>query len=217
MGNEDGDEELWVSGSLVCRPSSDPIPAHESHSPRTKRKQKRKKRKLAAFSSVPESPPSDHRNGHVPNGVELDCRSYSAGLSQTVVLEAAAAECHSNNLYGFRELRQRAVANNGAEEPVVVSTGAAQSRQEDKDVGFEALGKQNNSETPIGGTRGKLQIAESLDWKRLMSEDPNCESMNWFLSPEVAYAVLSYFLVVLLIFVVESYSSDRRKGMLDQR
>lgn len=206
---EDGDEEeSRVNGSFFLRSSSDPIPASESESPSRKRKPKRRrKKKPDTCSIITESADSDlpmvtsyeNGNGHVPNGVEFDSRSYSTGVTQAVVMEAPVVESQSNNLYGFGDLRQRSVGINGAEEPAVVSTGAAQSRQEDKDMAFEVAGKQHDSERPRGGTQGNLETAESLDWKRVMSEDPNCESMDW-LSTSLClccFIVLYYFLFLL--------------------
>ncbi|KAK4765394.1 hypothetical protein SAY86_026484 [Trapa natans] len=173
------EEDSWVNDSIS---NSDLIPVHDPDSPGRKRKnRRRKKKKPGTCSIIPESPQSDHQgvefyangNGHVNGIMEFDSRSYVSGAIQTVVLEAPVVECQNNNLYGFGELRQRSVANNGAEEPAVVSTGAAQNRQDEKDVGFEVMGKQHDSERPSGGTQGKLETAESLDWKQVMSEDPN--------------------------------------------
>ncbi|OWM67788.1 hypothetical protein CDL15_Pgr010725 [Punica granatum] len=189
LGEEYDDEESLGNGPFFPRSNSDPLPGHESDSLRGKRKHRRKNKnknknkKQAPCSIIPESPDSDHGktafsengNGHVPNGVKFDCRSCSSGLSQVVVLEQPAAECQSNNLYGFGELRQRSVGNIGTEEAdAAVSSVTVQSRLEDKDVGFEVAGKQHNSGTPSGGGRVKLETIESLDWKRVMSEDPHC-------------------------------------------
>lgn len=209
LGEGGEEEQSWVNGSIFSRSNSDPTAAHESESPSSKRKnrrRKKKKKKLGTCSIIPESPQSDHRNvafyengnGHVANGVEFDSRSYMTKMSQTVVLEAPVVECQSNNLYGFGELRQRSVASNGAEELAVVSTGAAQSRQEDKDIGVEVVGKQHDIERPSGGTHGKLETAESLDWKQVMPGDPNSEFLNWF-SPLFldVYAVSLCFIMVL--------------------
>lgn len=164
---------------LFYRSNSDPIRSHGAadHIPATPRRKRRKKKRTAAVAncSIPESPSAvaDDDDGAVVNGLEFN-------FSQTVLCSVATEVVSDQNSFGAAELRQRTV-NAGAGGAVVDETtpsgggsleGEANAKE---DSAVEAAAAK-----PNGNLVPKLQMTESLDWQRVMAEDPNCESFSLF-------------------------------------
>ncbi|KAJ7956153.1 protein POLLEN DEFECTIVE IN GUIDANCE 1 [Quillaja saponaria] len=124
------------------------------------------------------------------NGFELNCRSYSSigtvvceenGVTEdsrgSVCTVAQVSEPEFQNVrsgegFNFGELRQRNVNVGGGES--ADSTAASMvddSGKEDGGVELSLAWKQRNE--PKGKFVSSLETEKSLDWKRLMAEDPN--------------------------------------------
>lgn len=136
-------------------------------------------------------------NGRACNGFELNALSYCAVVCEEVrapegtaeessVCTVAAREDRSDfparvsggGLEGFNfgELRQRAV-NGASSEDLTASTAVVDDGAKD-DGGGSGGAKGSVAEKPNEPDRKvvtKLEKEESLDWNRLMAEDPNCE------------------------------------------
>ncbi|KAH1030649.1 hypothetical protein J1N35_042823 [Gossypium stocksii] len=171
--------------SLLYRSTSDPIGlqsgvAKPSRNSRKKKKQKKRKEAIAASPVIPEDPVAE-QCGNDSSGTVVESTSENYGIrdngnvnriscvgsASVVVVEESVCQ----NVCGFGELRQRNVIG-GGEEMAAVASRAEEDRAE-----------MNGSEEPLppaqpqpvvnGNVANKLDTAESLDWKRLMSEDPN--------------------------------------------
>ncbi|KAG8473708.1 hypothetical protein CXB51_035571 [Gossypium anomalum] len=171
--------------SLLYRSTSDPIGlqsgvAKPSRNSRKKKKQKKRKEAIADSPVIPEDPVAEHC-GNDSSGTVVESTSENYGIrdngnvnriscvgsASVVVVEESVCQ----NVCGFGELRQRNVIGGGEE------MAAAASRAE------EDRAEMNGSKEPLppaqpqpvvnGNVANKLDTAESLDWKRLMSEDPN--------------------------------------------
>ncbi|KAL6189930.1 hypothetical protein ACLB2K_036331 [Fragaria x ananassa] len=156
---------------LFYRSNSDPIRSHGAadHIPATPRRKRRKKKRTAAVAncSIPESPSAvaddDDDDGAVVNGLEFN-------FSQTVLCSVATEVVSDQNSFGAAELRQRTV-NAGAGGAVFDETTPSGGGLEG-----EANAKEDSAveaAKPNGNLLPKLQTTESLDWQRVMAEDPN--------------------------------------------
>ncbi|XP_050371851.1 protein POLLEN DEFECTIVE IN GUIDANCE 1 [Argentina anserina] len=154
---QDDEEEAAAAGGIFYRSNSDPIRSHAAATPR--RKRRKKKRSAIPNSSIPESATADE------NGLEFN-------FSQTVLCSVA-----DQSSFAAAELRQRTV-NAGA--------GGASSDETAPSGGGFMEGEANAEEDsavelstaapvakPNGNLVTKLKTAESLDWQRVMAEDPN--------------------------------------------
>ncbi|XP_012072354.1 protein POLLEN DEFECTIVE IN GUIDANCE 1 isoform X2 [Jatropha curcas] len=197
-----GSSSIEEDQFLFYRSNSDPI--EKVSTSRKKKKHKKKKPPLESYSIIREDPITETsftdsnsvqnvtRNGNVENGnvfLENGSSSFIAyggggSLSCTVSDVTEVAECHSlyNNCGG--ELRQRNVSNGagggvgGGEEEEMLSYSRVQEKEmEENGVEVSSVDKQWRSE-PNGSAipTAKLEPAESLDWNRLMAEDPNFET-----------------------------------------
>jgi hypothetical protein len=86
-------------------------------------------------------------------------------------------------VYGNGELRQRNVNFAGVVETAVEENASEESGVEEK---------QRRSEPPNGSVVTKLETAESLDWNKLMADDPNCKFNQSYL--------FAFWNLLLLIF-----------------
>ncbi|KAK3012091.1 hypothetical protein RJ639_012724 [Escallonia herrerae] len=151
----DGDASFY-------RSNSDPSALGNGIALKPNKRKRKNKKKKAIECSIPES----------STQLELDCKSYSV---QTVVYEevtepeeGGASVCTVSSVAAGAELRQRSVVNddvarNGGEKVML--------EEESGGKGFNSLGKR--SDESDGSASRKLDKEESLDWKRLMAEDPN--------------------------------------------
>lgn len=152
---------------------------------------------VSAFSnSRSASPVSESAHGDCfrANGLGLNRQVYSVA---TVVCEdgggnvrtvTKVAEPGFQNLRGevldHRELRQRTVNGSGGCDGDLEDAGSrvCDDRKEENSAELSsAAGKQRSAETN-GSVAPKLEPSESLDWRRLMADDPTCEFINQFLS-----------------------------------
>ncbi|OMO72457.1 S-locus glycoprotein [Corchorus olitorius] len=172
--------------SLVYRSNSDPIQSQNdvSQPPRDSRKKKKKHKKkkdaTVEFPIIREDPVAEQSGG---GGVAAESNSENFGIRENgnvnrisyigggsvVVLE----ESVSQNVCGFGELRQRnvnGVIGGGGEETATETV-------EESGVEVSSLKEplQPSPPQPVanGNAVNRLETAESLDWKRLMAEDPN--------------------------------------------
>lgn len=122
---------------------------------------------------------------------EVTATEESGGSVSTVqqVKETEFQNLRSSDGYLVGELRLRNVtASGGADEPSALSRidGIDKNGREESGAEVTPSGKQQRME-PNGNIIAKLETAESLDWKRLMAEEPN------FLS-SVEKSPLKYFM-----------------------
>ncbi|KAM5566943.1 protein POLLEN DEFECTIVE IN GUIDANCE 1 [Rosa sericea] len=159
---------------LFYRSNSDPIrsshDAADDHKPAAARRKRKKKKRTVVNCSIPESPTAADDETDVINGLEFN---YSQTVLCSVTTEVSDPEFQNN--FGAPELRQRTV-NAGAGGGVVDETtpsgaleGEANAKEES---GVEAAAAAPVAK-PNGNLVTKLQSAESLDWQRVMAEDPN--------------------------------------------
>ncbi|KAL1347379.1 hypothetical protein AAHE18_07G000700 [Arachis hypogaea] len=128
--------------------------------------------------SVTSDPHFPLQNGSACNGFELGARKfYSTGSVTLVEEEESAASVCTGPATGFNfgELRQRAV-NSGSSEDLANSAAVAVDGGGKDDGGAKASPIENpklTNENDRNGGVAKLETVESLDWRRVMSEDPN--------------------------------------------
>ncbi|KAL9457019.1 hypothetical protein AB3S75_006117 [Citrus x aurantiifolia] len=147
------------------------LPTHrhtEVSMPKNRKRKKHKKKKQSSpdFAVISEDPVSDSNAESAASGVvfgnrsDANCQSYVVSVCASSTITVAAAENGYNNIINNGgELRQRNVAGNDE----------AESREEEISVEKQ----QQRSSEANGSVVTKLETAESLDWKRLMAEDPN--------------------------------------------
>ncbi|XP_059655310.1 protein POLLEN DEFECTIVE IN GUIDANCE 1 [Cornus florida] len=173
----------------------------ELKSNRRKRKAKKKKSKIIRQWSISEDSVVDDlrhtllENGSSINELELNCNNYSIQSviceEVTVPEESVGTVCatppvakpefqnvHGSDGYLVGELRQRTVVNGsgGCEEAVSRTGENAKEKEKEKEESRSkeldsSLGRQRVE--PSGNAARKLETAESLDWNRVMAEDPN--------------------------------------------
>lgn len=175
--------------SLLYRSTTDPIGlqsgvAKPSRNSRKKKKQKKKKEAMADSPVIQEDPVAE-QCGNSSSGTVMESTSENYGIrdngsvnriscvgsASVVVVEESVCQ----NVCGFGELRQRNVIG-GGEEMAAVASRAEEDRAEM--IGSkEPLPPAPPQPVANGNGANKLETAESLDWKRLMLEDPNCERL----------------------------------------
>ncbi|GAB2279941.1 hypothetical protein Dimus_014577 [Dionaea muscipula] len=139
-----------------------------------RRKRKQKKKKLSSNSSSVNPIAEEEQLSSEYRELEANCDNHVAQSSGSVVVcEVVGAAGESGSVVWQAspgELRQRSLNNGvagGASEKSTVE--AAVVRVEERVCEeVNSVPKQRNEQP-----NGKLEIAESLDWKRLMVEDPN--------------------------------------------
>ncbi|RRT61303.1 hypothetical protein B296_00030846 [Ensete ventricosum] len=172
-GDSSGDER-----SILPRLDSDPILSNGAdgvRSPRRRRRpkaSKKNKNKMAVDGAASEDlsvvtelgdvKPSVVENGRCQDGIGirvLENRSVVETICENTVVEAACENSQVSRV-SFAELRQRNVNGSAAEEP-----------EEDATSTRERLAGQWKPES--NGAVSKLAKEESLDWNRMMENDPN--------------------------------------------
>ncbi|XP_057542392.1 protein POLLEN DEFECTIVE IN GUIDANCE 1 isoform X2 [Amaranthus tricolor] len=150
------------SDDIIDRANSDPLPHTTNKSNRRKRKSKRKK-------STPNSSSPREINTIFENGDHFDIRDLddqsmiSHSYYQTCTICEVREERLSTICQVSQELRQRNVGgSNGDGGDDLVS----EVMKQEVEVEVEVNSRPNLS-------NGKLENANSLDWKRFMAEDPN--------------------------------------------
>ncbi|GAU29906.1 hypothetical protein TSUD_148130 [Trifolium subterraneum] len=177
--------------SPLQRSKSDPI----THPDRKKRKHKKKKKLLDPVDSIADSSDPNHKT-ELPlqngcNGFELDSMRY-CGNGGTVVCEepteasvcavtappetvAAFPTSVRGGVEGFNfgKLRQRNVSFGGSEDFVasVVGDDGGIGKEDDGVKASPVVEKPKNE--PDRSVLTKSETVESVDWKRIMEEDPN--------------------------------------------
>ena len=102
--------------------------------------------------------------------------------------------------FNFGELRQRNV-NCGSSEDLAASVVV---RDEKEDGGVNASPVEKATNEPDRNVVKKLETVESLDWKSIMAEDPNCECYN---DPFLAlHASIILHLIVIFCNHNDNYS-----------
>ncbi|XP_038696761.1 protein POLLEN DEFECTIVE IN GUIDANCE 1 isoform X2 [Tripterygium wilfordii] len=183
---------LYRSKSFPLRNDDDVESKSHENSPRKRKKRKHKKKKpLERYPPIAEDPIADTNSVIDSNSVpiiddsrsteknkngfesELDFQRYS-GAESGVFTVTEFAEGESQNVYNFVELRQRNVNGSGIDEAVMASRFQG-SLTEESGVEVSSGEKENQQRRwePNGSLLTKLQTADSLDWKRLMADDPN--------------------------------------------
>ncbi|KAM2781156.1 hypothetical protein COP1_010950 [Malus domestica] len=175
--------------AIFHRSNSDPVQSDQATNSKFARRKRKKKKKTpaTAHASIPESPTAIY--GVVSNSFDVISETtnretgdiHGNGLEfnysvQTVLLPVTTevVDPEFQGLHGTAELRQRTVIGSGG--GVVEETETASSRIEsqakEESAAEGGLASKQRSELS-GNVIPKLQTAESLDWKRLMAEDPN--------------------------------------------
>ncbi|KAF1893583.1 hypothetical protein Lal_00002076 [Lupinus albus] len=181
--------------SFIQRTKSDPTQTTSRNKKRKQRASKKKKNLLDPSNSIPEEPLPDSdsfnsnsvsvdlkreaplENGRACNDFELNGLCYSVTESVcTVAAREDGSEFPASAREGFNfgELRQRAVIG-GSSEDLKASTVVVAAVVDDggkNDGGASVAVKPNE---PDRNVVTKLMKEESLDWNRLMAEDPNLE------------------------------------------
>ncbi|XP_019437156.1 PREDICTED: protein POLLEN DEFECTIVE IN GUIDANCE 1-like [Lupinus angustifolius] len=186
--------------SFIHRTKSDPTQTTNRNKKRKHKASKKKKNLLDPSNSIPENPLTDFQsfnsnsvsvdlNGEAPlenglacSGFEFNALSYSVTES---VCSVAAREDGSEfptsarEGFNFGELRQRAVGG-GSYEDLIASTAAAAEVVDDAgkcggsdDSGGGLVASVAEMNEPDRNVVRNLVKEESLDWNRLMAEDPN--------------------------------------------
>lgn len=172
-GDSSGDER-----SILPRLDSDPILSNGGdgvRSPRRRRKHKASKKNknkmavdgpasedLSVLTELGDVKPSVVENGRCQDGIGirvLENRSVVETICENTVVEAACENSQVSRV-SFAELRQRNVNGSAAEEP-----------EEDATSTRERLAGQWKPEA--NGAVSKLAKESSLDWNRVMENDPN--------------------------------------------
>ena len=186
---------------------------HQSTLPAQKlNRKKRKKRKktmktIEIESSIPEDPITENGpefdsvsvsdsfriaerefsvsgNGenYSSNGMESNCEGYKFVRAESVGSVCTVTTVTEPGFQNMRgELRQRGMNGSGGDGGLEDSASKVESG-----VKVSSAGKQRSE--PNGTVLTKLETVESLDWKRLMAEDPNCElSLSFSLSHFVSF------------------------------
>ena len=191
------------------RSNSDPIQngvvqsktSEKKQSNRKKRKNKgSKKKKTIDFSSssIPEDPiDSEIRESNISectNGLELNRQSnFSVGSVCTVVTEPDFPNVRGEG-FNFGELRQRSVGFAIGGDDAASRVG--DNEKEESGVEVSSAAKQPN----VSVVSNKLETAESLDWKRLMAEDPNCEPIWSFLIASLLNVLMYHYKLDVIVY-----------------
>ena len=164
------------------------------------------------YHSRTTSPVSENTRGEsfCANGLEMNCQVYSVA---TVVCEESEGNVRTvtkvvepgfQNLRGevlnHRELRQRTVNGSGGYDGVLEDVGSrvCNDGKEEKSAELSSAAGKPRSE-PNGNVAPKLEPAESLDWRRLMAEDPNCESMIKLLSSCISLLFITFCVLGMIL------------------
>ncbi|XP_065616375.1 protein POLLEN DEFECTIVE IN GUIDANCE 1 isoform X2 [Quercus suber] len=192
------------------RPNSDPIQngvvvqSKPKPNPNRKKRKHRRKKPIHSESSIREDPiaeatldPDTSRT----TGLESNCmHSYSVESSSvcTVVTEPDFQNVRGEG-FNFGELRQRSVSISGASDDAASRVGGdnEKEKEKEKEKGEKEEEEESGGEVSSAVTQrakpngsvgsNKLETEKSLDWKRLMAEDPN-------LSFTVDKSPLKYFM-----------------------
>lgn len=154
---------------------------------------------------------STTRNGesnstNFTNGVESNCKSYSVGTVTCeeirVAEESGGSEWTVTQLtepefqnVRAGKLRQRNVNGTGDD----ASTSWVEYDESEKSVEVSSASVKQQGEPNGSVALSKLETAKSLDWKRLMAEDPNCESFTSF---RIAFLMSNLLLALYVHFVL---------------
>lgn len=189
--DDDRDYDYDSSTATLLRSNSDPppqlLPNDDATSPTGNRKRKKKKKKhkrIAEHSTISEYSVTDEQLGRSSSVGDFNGYCYSVAQSSSVVvceepvtLPKPESNCSVSSVSGlpFGELRQRNVMVNGVTEE---SVGSPQISERQNESVVKELESRSNSRVEVNvnmnGVAGRsLEKEASLDWKKLMAEDPN--------------------------------------------
>ncbi|OIT20931.1 protein pollen defective in guidance 1 [Nicotiana attenuata] len=187
----DEDHDYDSSTPTLLRSNSDPppqlLPNDDATSPTGNRKRKKKKKKhkrIAEHSTISEYSVTDEQLGRSSSVGEFNGYCYSVAQSSSVVvceepvtLPKPESNCSVSSVSGlpFGELRQRNIMVNGVTKE---SVGSPQICERQSESVVKELESRSNSRVKVNvnmnGVAGRsLEKEASLDWKKLMAEDPN--------------------------------------------
>ncbi|GAB4828702.1 hypothetical protein Ancab_018367 [Ancistrocladus abbreviatus] len=194
----DGDVDAEDGNRTFGRSNSHPVPQNgvvladgKSNRRKLKRRNSKKKKSNSSPNSTSSSMnpiaeeedklflenldlPVDNHRPYQKAELEGRCHNFVAAQSiSSVVCEEVSVPAETavtvSQVSSLGELRQRSVNGGGSSEELLSSVSVMALRGGDSEKEeVNSLGKQRN-EPP----NGKLETVESLDWKRLMIEDPN--------------------------------------------
>ncbi|WMV33447.1 hypothetical protein MTR67_026832 [Solanum verrucosum] len=189
----DDDYDYDTSNIPTClRSNSDPSPQliqiDDATSPagiRKKKKKKKKHKRITEHSTISEFSVTDEQlDRSFPMG-EFNGYCYSVSQSSSVVVceehetmppPMPHSSCSVSSVTGlpFGELRQRNVMVNGVSEESVGSPQIAERERESvKELESRSNSRVEMDLNMVGIAGRSLEKEVSLDWKRLMAEDPN--------------------------------------------
>ncbi|KAL5553297.1 hypothetical protein UlMin_040698, partial [Ulmus minor] len=168
-----------------------------------RKKRKKKKKKKSTECSIPEEPIAEkgvdfdsvsdnsksaivfpeNRESCGENGLELNRKGFR--VANVVCDESRGSVCTVTTVtepgfqnvraevFNYGELRQRSVNGSGGGDGVLEDLASRVCSDGKEESGVEVSSGVKQSGEMNGSVITKLETAESLDWKRLMSEDPN--------------------------------------------
>ncbi|KAI9108752.1 hypothetical protein K1719_020057 [Acacia pycnantha] len=180
--HEEDDTGLYRSKSCLSRidsgtaEQSQPAPSVSSNkSNRKKRNHKSSRKKKLIEPCIPEDPIAEQKTRYYTVGTVI-CEEISAPEESktSVCTEARVAEAELQGVRGgegfnFGELRLRTVNGGNCED---LGSSNVDVNEKDHSVA-KAISVEKQRNEPHGNVVSQLESAKSLDWNRLMAEDPN--------------------------------------------
>lgn len=182
------DVESILYDSIPLQNGEPPKPTGRKRNNRASKKKNKRKQKSATIDcsisedSILDDPrPGPTENGSFRTEPDANCDSHSVESvidacepEESVGTVRPVTDFYSVRDFEGRELRQRSVGGGGGSEEAV-----SVSRIEEGDTGEESGCTEVDSvpaKQPNGGSAvRRLETAGSLDWKRLMAQDPHCK------------------------------------------
>ncbi|RZC69084.1 hypothetical protein C5167_032173 [Papaver somniferum] len=167
--------DVFIEDEFVLyRSLSDPM-CENGETRKKHKKKKKKKKKNVNLTAIDEDPITgkildDHRH----NELESDDQSYKVETSLSTVHQIPEQEFQNFNLdlQPLVELRQRTVKLNVPSNHLNEFSAKEENDNNNNIVGIGLISSSAQKPQLNGGVVSKLGTAESLDWKRLIAEDP---------------------------------------------
>lgn len=199
--------------SILYRSNSNSFPRQNGDPPkptgrkRNNRGSKKKRKKQSAMidcsiseDSILDDPrPAVTENGSCRTEPEANCDSHSVESVNVCELEESvgtvrpvreATDFLSVRDFEGRELRQRSVAGGGSEG--AVSRIDEEDTEESGCTEVDSVSAKQRAE-PNGNAVRRLETAGSLDWKRLMAQDPNSKSYCFLPHPVTLISFIRFW------------------------
>lgn len=180
-------DDVIAAAASIARSSSDLPSLGDDAEPSTPKRKKRKKKKNRKGKTLQDSPVISENvaasENYEINGDVSYSRTTSTVTEAVVVPDVDSTTVSAATLPSvYGELRQRNVGNvmNGlGVEMVSEESGDFKKDDNVKEEVAEnrSTGKEVNSEQRVEMNGRKLEKDGTLDWKKLMAEDPNCKSI----------------------------------------